>query len=145
MRTPRTILAVFLLGAAFVAVPAQARAQGFDVSGYLAAEYRPFLESPAYAGQLSAGQVSLVTAPELRFRTDDRSHTFKLAAFVRLDSADSKRTHADLREAYWRFVHNDLELLVGVNTVFWGVTESRHLVDVVNQVDFLEEIGRAHV
>ncbi len=143
MRAP-TILAILQLGAAFVAVPAPAQAQGFlpqglDLSGFLAAEQRPFLESPAYPGQLSAGQLSLVLAPELRLRSDDRSHTFKLTPFLRVDSADS-RTHVDLREGYWRFVRDDWELLVGVNTVFWGVTESRHLVDVVNQVDFLEDI-----
>ena len=29
---------------------------------------------------------------------------------------------------------------VGVGKVFWGVTESRHLVDVVNQSDFVEDL-----
>ena len=135
-----TLLVITLLLAAFAAVPGQASAQGFDVSGFLAGEHRPFLESPAYPGQLSAGQLSLVMAPELRFRTDNRRHTFKFTPFLRLDAADSERTHADVREAYWRFVRRDWEVLVGVNTVFWGVTESRHLVDVINQVDFLEDI-----
>jgi len=54
--------------------------------------------------------------------------------------ADSKRTHADVREAYWRFVRRDWEVLIGVNTVFWGVTESQHLVDVINQIDQVEGV-----
>ncbi len=139
MRAAKFLIA-FLLGAAFAAVPGQALAQGFDVSGFLAGEQRPFLESGAHAGQLSMGQFSLVMAPEMRLRTDNRRHTFKFTPFLRLDARDSNRTHFDVREAYWRFVRRDLEILVGVNTVFWGVTESRHLVDVINQVDFLEDI-----
>ncbi len=137
---PATLLIASLAGAAIMAVPGQASAQGFDVSGFLAAEQRLFLQAPAYPGQLATGQFSLVTAPELRFRTKDRRHTFKFTPFARLDARDSERTHFDVREAYWRFVRRDWEVLVGVNTVFWGVAESRHLVDVINQVDFLEDI-----
>lgn len=137
---PTGILVCLALGAAAVASPAEVLAQGFDVSGFLAAEQRPFLQSPAHAGQLSAGQISLVASPELRYRTADRANTFKITPFVRVDSGDSERTHFDLREAYWRSIGSEWELLVGFNTVFWGVAESRHLVDVVNQVDFLEDI-----
>ena len=51
---------------------------------------------------------------------------------------DSRRTHVDIRELYWEAVWNVLELRVGVAHVFWGVTESQHLVDVVNQTDLVE-------
>ena len=52
----------------------------------------------------------------------------------------------DLREAVWLKVIDDvgflgdgpLELRFGVDKVFWGRTESRHLVDVVNQTDLIE-------
>jgi len=135
-----TFLITLLLGAAAAAVPGQASAQGFDVSGFLAGEQRSFLHSAAHPGQLSTGQFSLVLAPELRVRTENRRHTFKFTPFLRLDAGDSERTHSDVREAYWRFVDGDVEVLAGVNTVFWGVTESRHLVDVINQMDFLEDI-----
>ena len=32
-------------------------------------------------------------------------------------------------------------MVIGASQVFWGVTESRHLVDIVNQLDFVEDIG----
>ena len=70
----------------------------------------------------------------------NRKHQFKLTAFARLDAVDSERTHFDVREAYWRGVFGNWEVLIGANKVFWGVTESRHLVDVINQTDLLEDI-----
>ncbi|MEE8265604.1 MAG: hypothetical protein V3R62_04590, partial [Acidiferrobacterales bacterium] len=42
----------------------------------------------------------------------------------------------------WRYIGDDWEALVGVNTVFWGVTESRHLVNVINQIDHVEDIDQ---
>ena len=34
----------------------------------------------------------------------------------------------------------DWELRLGIGKVFWGVTESRHLVDTINQSDGVEDI-----
>ncbi|AOE62194.1 hypothetical protein QZH45_25260 [Pseudomonas corrugata] len=42
---------------------------------------------------------------------------------------------ADLRELSLSYRPGPWQLGVGLSRVFWGVTESRHLVDVVNQVD----------
>ena len=60
----------------------------------------------------------------------------------RYDNADPRRTHADLREAYFLLFgeigDGEWELRVGIDQVFWGVTESQHLVDVVNQIDLVE-------
>ena len=65
-----------------------------------------------------------------------------MAPFLRYDSADLHRTHADLREAYLLLfgdVGNDeWELRLGIDRVFWGVAESRHLVNIVNQIDLVE-------
>ncbi|MFQ5571746.1 MAG: outer membrane protein [Rhodothermales bacterium] len=58
--------------------------------------------------------------------------------FFRYDSADEARTHFDLREAVWLLPRDDWELRLGVDKVFWGVTESVHLVDIVNQTDLIE-------
>ena len=65
-----------------------------------------------------------------------------MTPFFRFDAADPDRTHADLREAYL-LLYGDVgddewELRVGVDQVFWGVVESRSLVDIVNQTDLVE-------
>ncbi len=60
--------------------------------------------------------------------------------FLRYDADDDQRSHVDLREANWQRVSGPWAVLVGLGKVFWGVTESRHLVDIVNQTDFVEDI-----
>ncbi len=69
---------------------------------------------------------------------DTRSIT--ISPFVRVDSADDRRTHADLREFYYSRVGSHSDLHIGAKRVFWGVTEFHHLVDVVNQTDLIENV-----
>ncbi len=60
--------------------------------------------------------------------------------FARHDVRDDARSHADLRELYYAQLGEDVEFRAGWRRVFWGVTESRHLVDIVNQSDFVEDL-----
>lgn len=60
--------------------------------------------------------------------------------FQRYDENDDARTHGDVRELYYQLIGDDFEFRLGNRRVFWGVTESRHLVDVINQSDFVENI-----
>jgi hypothetical protein len=76
--------------------------------------------------------------PEIR--TSGGPHRFTLVPHLRLDACDEQRTHFDLREAYWRYVGESWEIVAGMNRVFWGVTESRHLVDIINQTDLVENV-----
>lgn len=111
-----------------------------DFAGSIDAELRWFTDSPRFEDQFREFQPSLALQPEYRYSSDDETQQFKLDLFLRLDGQDSRRTHFDIREAYWLQVRDDWELLVGINRVFWGVTESRHLVDIINQTDFVENI-----
>lgn len=58
-----------------------------------------------------------------------------LAPFLRVDSEDADRSLVDVRQALWRHRGTGFDLSVGVGRVFWGATESVHLVDIVNQTD----------
>lgn len=111
-----------------------------EFSGSVDAELRWFPDKPRFADQFDGTQASLVLAPEYRHTSADGRHLFNIDLFARLDGQDSRRTHADIREAYWLWLLDDWELLVGFERVFWGVTESRHLVDIINQTDFVENI-----
>jgi hypothetical protein len=57
---------------------------------------------------------------------------------VRFGDQDDERNRADIRELMWLNVIDDWELRLGIGRVFWGVTESQHLVDVINQIDMVE-------
>jgi hypothetical protein len=109
-------------------------------TGYVAFEGRSFPDHPTFGSQTGGGEGSLVLEPEYYRSLGDGSQSFTFRPFARFDSADSKRTHMDIRELFWRKAASDWELLVGISRVFWGVTESQHLVDIINQVDLVEDI-----
>ncbi len=63
-----------------------------------------------------------------------------ISPFVRHDSADTERSHADLREFELRHRNGNFDWRGGVGKVFWGTTEFVHLVDIINQTDAVESI-----
>jgi hypothetical protein len=73
---------------------------------------------------------------------DDGSQALNFIPFVRLDQGDGKRTHADIRELSWSYIARDYEWTVGISKVYWGVTEARHIVDIINQTDLVEEFDQ---
>ncbi|PTN13206.1 hypothetical protein [Nitrosomonas aestuarii] len=115
-------------------------AQSFDYSGQVALEVRGFPEESLWPGQVEGAQFSSFLEPEFRWRNADRDSLLKFTPFIRVDAADDKRTHFDIREANWRKIAGDWEFLVGATRIFWGVTESRHLVNIINQIDYVEDI-----
>ena len=128
-------IAAFALMAA-----ADAAAQSLDFSGDLSLQGRWYPQSPAFPGQRS-GTGGLVVEPTL-YREVGPAASLTFTPLYRYDSADSERTHGDLREAYvlmygdWG--ENAWELRLGLDRVFWGVAELHNLVDVVNQLDLVE-------
>lgn len=119
---------------------AAAQAAPIDVSGYAAAEVRIFPAEPKFARQHeNAFSPSLALQPELRWKPDDEN-TLTIIAFGRVDADDSERTHWDIREANWLYNAGDWDFRIGLGKVFWGVAESRHLVDIINQSDVVESL-----
>lgn len=102
------------------------------------AEARLFYQDPAFPEQNPQDFAAFF---QLNYRVDfDKNTRFSVTPFFRLDSADPRRTHFDLREAMFLKVFPAFELRVGVGKVFWGVLESIHIVDIINQVDLVEDV-----
>jgi hypothetical protein len=115
---------------------ASTQAADLDPALAIAVEGRHFFEEPAYAPQRDGG-ISLAVTPELSYRwSEQRSARF--VGFVRRDAQDEERSHADIRELAVRQRWGDVSLHAGIDRVFWGVTESLHLVDIINQTDQVE-------
>ena len=108
-----------------------------DFLGHAGVQIRWFPQSPADPEQGSE-DFSVVLVPEWYTQWNNKDDSLNAKLFYRYDSVDSYRTHFDLRELYWLHVGEQWELTLGVNKVFWGVTESQHLVDIVNQTDLVE-------
>ncbi len=117
-----------------------ALAEDWDVTGFAGLDSQAFWENRRYAGQNNGLNASLLLQPEFYWRDDEGRHRISIVGFARLDAQDDERSHADLREAYWGYEGDNWDLTAGVGKVFWGVTESRHLVDVINQTDLVESI-----
>ena len=106
-------------------------------SGYTALEYRHFPHEPLYAQQ-HEDNTSVALQPEYYYQWDDGRQLFSFIPFIRADEHDDERSHADIRELAWIKAADSWELRLGIRKVFWGVTESQHLVDIINQTDLVE-------
>lgn len=117
-----------------------AMGEGWDASIEAGAELRLFPNQPQFEDQNDT-----TLSPSLSLRSNftyewDSGDRLSVTPFARWDADDDERTHADLREANWLHVGDGWDLVVGLGQVFWGVTESRHLVDIINQTDLVEDI-----
>jgi hypothetical protein len=99
-------------------------------------EYRYFYNSAQFTGQASQFP-SIAFTPKYTIEWNKGRESLNFTGFVRFDR-DNNRTHADVRELYYQKAKNNWELNIGLKKVYWGVTESNHLVDIINQTDVTE-------
>jgi len=121
--------------------PVIAQENNWNLSSDTGLELRIFPKSPKYAPQLNTWQPSLMLTGTAKWQSTDGVHQALIEPFVRIDWQDNERTHIDLREAYYRYsFDSDWSVLIGATKIFWGVAESLHLVNIINQTDVLEGI-----
>lgn len=132
-----------------------------QVYAELSVEGRGFLEPQALPPQFAAGDVtadmtgaadgvmqpvadpprqSLSVDALLEWRAQLGEFDWIMKPYARIDSADSQRNLFDLREAMLSYYQADYAVQVGVGKVFWGQSESVHLVDIINQTDFVASV-----
>jgi hypothetical protein len=99
-------------------------------------QYRYFYDAPQFENQLK-DYPSIGIQPTYSFVWDNGYQNFIASAYLNKDR-DPNRSYWDLREFYYQKVKNNWELSIGFKKVFWGVTESNHLVDIINQTDALK-------
>lgn len=56
------------------------------------------------------------------------------------DQRDDHRTRNDFNSLAIGYFADNVDITVGMKTEFWGVTESRHLVDIINQTVVADDI-----
>ena len=110
-----------------------------ELSGKLSLQSSTFLNDPLDSNQHNQNN-SFAAEPELYQDWDSGQQMLNVAAFYRYDQYDEERTHGDIRELSWTGVYDDFEITAGISKVFWGVTETQHLVDIINQADQVEGI-----
>ncbi|MDO3380922.1 hypothetical protein [Gilvimarinus algae] len=106
-------------------------------------ELRAFSDTPKWPGQSDKSVHSAIAlSGELYWLSESGDQRAALVPYLRHDAIDEERNLVDLKQAYWAMEYGSgaLDLLIGVDKVFWGVAESTHLVDIVNQTDAVADI-----
>ena len=135
-----TVLSTVWILALVLPVEVRAEIVNREFSGRLSVGSRWHPQAAAHSDQRS--HASGFVAELKLYLEDIEGRSLTLAPLFRYDAGDPHRTHADLREAYLLLFgeigNDEWELRLGVDRVFWGVTESRHLVNIINQIDLVE-------
>ena len=104
---------------------------GNELSGYIGLEGRYFFQEARLAEQKNHS-LSCVLEPEYYHKFSDQL-SLTVVPFARIDNSDTERTHYDFRELNMQYVADKWEVTIGIEEVFWGVTEFVHLVNNINQ------------
>ncbi len=125
---------ILLSGLIFLSPPSLA----LELSGKGGGEILTFFQEAKSPEQHSV-YPSVFIEPELYYAIDD-NREIKAKLFYRYNANSPSQTRGDIRELMFYQYADDWEIHAGIGKVFWGTTESRHLVDVVNQIDLLESL-----
>ncbi len=112
-----------------------------SIHGLARVQTRGFLEPPLLPGQVRH-DLSVTLRPSVRVGWGDGTQSLTLEPLLRWDEGDGVRRHVDVRAMIWERSWAATEIRVGIGRVFWGVAESQHLVDIVNQRDLVERPNR---
>jgi len=107
--------------------------------GNVTADYLWFARDAAFPEQ-EESYLSAAIEPEFFHDWNNGYDLFTFIGFYRKDQHDDERSHGDIRELSWLHAGTDWEIVAGISKVYWGVTESIHLVDVINQSDTVENL-----
>ncbi|MEE9343918.1 MAG: hypothetical protein V3V12_09835 [Gammaproteobacteria bacterium] len=108
-------------------------------SGNIAAEILTFPKKPL-SEDLHDYYLSASVENEYKHQWDNGHQWFNFKSFFRGNQYDSRRSHFDIRELNVGYAGEKWEVIAGISKVYWGVTESQHLVDIVNQTDLVENL-----
>lgn len=129
--------AIFVCSSLFVN---SAACDQVSFSGELGGWARYYPDEPQWVGQEQGNDLELTFAPGVSWVGEDGLSMVVAEMFFRGNSSDKNRNHVDLSELLYTRKYSGFDISLGVGKVFWGTTESRHLVDVVNQTDAVEEL-----
>lgn len=98
-----------------------------------------YFEDGLYGDRGFRGSVGFGADYEHWFLSDKLQ--FSLQAFGRSDQYDGDRSNLDARVFKLQYVSDSWSLSAGYDEVFWGVMESKNIVNVINQINYKESIN----
>lgn len=129
-RTLHRVIPAIVLGASALSMHSVANA---DIDVELGVQTRVFTEDSPNNSTDVTGAVRFKA--EYFTEWNDGNDSFEFVPWGIWDSEDEERRHVDIQDLAWIHVADEWELRTGIRKVFWGVVESQHRVDVINQTD----------
>jgi len=109
---------------------------GLRLTAALGVWGRAFFEAPQWDGQRNAAVWPNVEGwVKAEYSWNNGNDRFNFMPYARKDFVGS-RSLVDVKEGYYLHAGDGWSVLAGINSLHWGVTESRHLVNIINQVDY---------
>jgi len=109
-----------------------------DTSGAADLQIRYFPDGGAWQSQDDQWDPVIHVSPEFDGTQEDWTYTFRPK--IKIDIRRPERSEFDVGELSLSWEENNTSVQVGMVKTFWGVTESRHLVDIINQSDLREDM-----
>ena len=128
MQSNAKYLSLFLIS--FFILPIKA-----DFIGEISLENRHFFNDGALGQDNNHSSISF--SPEI-FENLEDDRIFHFKAKLRDDNKDTERNLVDIQELYFIEIGESKEIKYGISKEFWGVTETSHRVDIINQTDTTE-------
>lgn len=112
----------------------------FSYKTELGIDYRIFPEKSIRQPNDQNSQFSGYLKPELELFPPNSNFEYKFSGLLRNDSSDDARDYFEIKELFIQYVDNNFDITLGSIQNFWGVTESAHIVDIINQKDYREDL-----
>ncbi|MGD8122880.1 hypothetical protein [Vibrio sp. TRT 2004] len=107
--------------------------QAAEIEGSIEYQFQHFISAPSYSSQENSAENSVRVQLDLSEHWGDISLDSEI--LVQVNIPDSDRNYADIQKLV---ISKNLDTgvaLIGIDQVYWSVTETRSLTNIVNQVD----------
>ena len=127
---PLNVKCLSLLCVSFFLLPIQG-----EFIGEVSLDNRYFFKEGIFGQDKNHSSISF--SPEI-FKDIEEDQIFHFKAKLRNDTKDTERNLVDIQELYFIEIGESREIKYGISKEFWGVTETSHRVDIINQTDTTE-------
>ena len=104
----------------------------WQINSEIGLEIKEFHKNEAYSNQQNTYSSFIKSEIFFDFKNDLE---FLMEPYLRYDRYDKNRSLFDFKENNLTYYYNDIQLKAGISEVFWGITESKNLVDIINPKD----------
>ena len=108
-----------------------------EFSGEFSATHRVYPQEGLFENN-ERHDTTMVFKPQYTVSGFQDRTVFSMTPYIRVSELDESRNQYDLRELSIVSNLGFVDIRAGISKVFWGVTESFHLVDVINQTDWVD-------